>query len=59
MADARCSDHEVRCYEDALGFIAQIRDARESAPRAISSIHYTHKSYSTVHPIRVILALTH
>ena len=29
IADARRSDHEVRCYEDALSFIAQIRDAQE------------------------------
>jgi hypothetical protein len=29
LAEARRRDHEVRCYEDALGFIAQIRDAEE------------------------------
>ena len=29
LADARRRDHEVRCYEDVLGFIAQIRDAEE------------------------------
>lgn len=29
LADARRRDHEVRCYEDVLGFVAQIRDAEE------------------------------
>lgn len=29
LADARRRDHEVRCYEDVLGFIAQIRDAEK------------------------------
>ena len=29
MAEARKSGHELRCHEDALGFIAQIRDAEE------------------------------
>ena len=29
LAEARRRDHEVRCYEDVLGFVAQIRDAEE------------------------------
>ena len=29
LAEARRRDHEVRCYEDVLGLIAQIRDAEE------------------------------
>jgi superfamily II DNA or RNA helicase len=29
LAEAQKSEHELRCYEDALGFIAQIRDAQE------------------------------
>ena len=29
LADAQKSGHELRCYEDALGFIAQVRDAEE------------------------------
>ncbi|MGH8291675.1 MAG: SNF2-related protein [Steroidobacteraceae bacterium] len=29
LVEARRRDHEVRCYEDVLGFIAQVRDAEE------------------------------
>lgn len=29
LAQAQRCDHEVRCYEDVLGFVAQIRDAEE------------------------------
>jgi superfamily II DNA or RNA helicase len=29
LASAQKSGHDLRCYEDALGFIAQARDARE------------------------------
>ena len=29
LAEARRRGHEVRCYEDVLGFVAQIRDAEE------------------------------
>ncbi|MGH7108720.1 MAG: SNF2-related protein, partial [Acetobacteraceae bacterium] len=29
LAEARRCDREVRCYEDVLGFVAQIRDAEE------------------------------
>ena len=33
LASARKSGHELRCYEDALAFIAQIRDAGEVRAR--------------------------
>ena len=29
LAQAQRCDHEVRCYEDVLGFVAQVRDAEE------------------------------
>ncbi len=29
LAEARRRDHEMRCYEDVLGFVAQIRDTEE------------------------------
>ena len=38
LAEAQRCDHEVRCYEDVLGFVAQIRDA-EDRRRIIDSAY--------------------
>lgn len=33
LADAGRANHELRCYEDVLGFIAEVRDAQHRADR--------------------------